>query len=121
MPSQVLTTTGTSAASDRNATLAVSPRPNQTEISGIQANSEICLKVLKLGLARRLKMRDTPSAAPSSRPARVPMAKPVNSRQAGAQRAHSLPPEICSTAVASTFGRHQQRRIDQAGMGQQPP
>ena len=103
MPSQVLTTTGTSAASDRNATLAVSPRPNQTEISGIQANSEICLKVLKLGLARRLKMRDTPSAAPSSRPARVPMAKPVNSRARLAPSArHSLPPEICSTAVAST-------------------
>ncbi len=49
MPSQVLTTTGTSAASDRNTTLATSPSPNQTEISGIQANSEICLKVLKLG------------------------------------------------------------------------
>ena len=103
MPSQVLTTTGTSAASDRNATLAVSPRPNQTEISGIQANSEICLKVLKLGPAR-LKMRDTPSVAPSSRPARVPMAKPVNSRARLAPSArHSLPPEICSTAVASTF------------------
>ena len=102
MPSQVLTTTGTSAASDRNATLAVSPRPNQTEISGIQANSEICLKVLKLGLARRLKMRDTPSAAPSSRPARVPMAKPVNSRQAGAQRA----PQLAAGDLLDGGGQH---------------
>jgi hypothetical protein len=37
--------TGKKAASDRKATLACSPRPNQTESSGIQANSEICFKV----------------------------------------------------------------------------
>ncbi|MCW0014650.1 hypothetical protein OIV42_31945, partial [Burkholderia pseudomallei] len=52
--------TGSSAASDRNTTFAASPRPNHTEISGIHANSEICLKVSKLGPIMRDAMRGRP-------------------------------------------------------------
>src|SRR5690606_18864987 len=80
MPSQVFTTTGTSAANERKTTLAVSPKPNHTEIKGIQAKSDICLKVLKLGPTSLLNQRETPSSAPSSKPADVPMTKPVSSR-----------------------------------------
>ena len=86
MPSTVLTTTGTRAASERKTTLATSPSPNHTEISGIQANSEICLKVLKLGPTRRPKRGHSPSSPPSTSPHVLPMTKPVSSRSRLARR-----------------------------------
>src|ERR1700712_947080 len=103
-PSQVLTTTGTSAASDKNTTLATSPRPNHTEISGIQANSEICLNVLKLGPTSRSNRREKPSRQPSTRPKVVPMKKPLRFRARLDEMARqNCPDETCSHAVIATF------------------
>ena len=108
MPSLVCTTTGTSAASERNTTFATSPKPNHTEISGIHANSDTCLKVLKLGPIARLASFETPSSAPSARPAAVPIAKPVSSRASDADSArHSAPLAAWSIAVCQHLhGRH---------------
>ncbi|VVD28629.1 protein of unknown function [Paraburkholderia dioscoreae] len=103
MPSQVCAVTGSSAASDRNTTFAASPRPNHTEISGIHANSEICLKVSKLGPIMRVASREKPSTLPSSRPPSVPITKPLASRASDAESAFSsAPPMICCHAVART-------------------
>ena len=104
MPSKVFSTTGKNAASDRNATLAASPSPNQTESSGIHANSEICFSVWKLGPSSFSASRDAPSSAPNNRPALAPIAKPARSRHRLAPSAtNSLPLVTWSTAVCQTF------------------
>src|SRR5437899_5274047 len=109
-PSTKLRITGIAAARAMNTTLATSSKPNQSEISGIQARSAICLSPLNQVVTIRSAIRDRPSTRPTITPTSAPSRKPSRSRRRLAESAWTSSPLASSRhavgATCSSGGRN---------------